>query len=421
MQTRKPSLPLTVLLAVSAIMLLVTVTHAQTESVLYSFSPDSGGDEPRSPLIFDSHGNLYGTTPDSGDQAGGTAFELQPKEGKWTFSAIYTFGSPGDANESVAGLVMDSAGNLYGTTYFGGAYGYGTVFELKPSNAGWTEEILHSFNNNGKDGTYPSGSLILDTSGNLYGTTSAGGSNFCAARNTNCGTVFELVHTSGSIWSERILHNFGETGDSDGYTPVANLVFDGSGDLYGTTVFGGSGSEGTVFELVPRSSGAWAEKILYNFGSLPDGENPGGGLVFDTAGNLYGYTSLGGSQASASGTVFELSPGAGGTWTEAILYSFGASGDATYPAGAPVFDGQGNLWGTSEEGGLDDAGTLFELSASGGVWSESLLYSFVEIRGYYPYGAAPEAGVILDAAGNVYGTSAGGGIAFFGTVFKFVP
>jgi uncharacterized repeat protein (TIGR03803 family) len=420
MRIRKSSL--VVLASLCAAMLLATTfAHGQTESVLYSFFSDSGPIAPESPVIFDSHGNIYGTTPSSAPTPGGTVYELHLEDGTWHLTVLHYFDTTGDGSQPADGLVMDSNGNLYGTTPYGGAYNYGTVFQLKPSKTGWTEKILHSFNSNGTDGIYPMGSLVLDSSGNIYGTTKSGGSNYCVYGNANCGTVFELVKGSGNGWGEKILHNFAQDGDIDGYYPLGNLVFDKNGDLYGTTSFGGSNFEGTVFELVPHSSGAWAEKILYTFGGLPDGFNPSGGLVFDAAGNLYGFTPSGGSQAFGFGTAFELTPAAGGTWTKQTIYNFGASGDAAFPQGTPVLDSAGNLYGASMNGGSENAGTVFELSPSAAGWTESMLYSLTPSGSNYLDGENPYAGVVLDSSGNLYGTTRLGGSLESGVVFKLTP
>jgi len=325
-------------------------------------------------------------------------------------AVLHSFNNNGvDGSVPSSTLVSDASGNFYGTTQFGGAYNYGTVFELKrrPGGAGWAEEILHSFNNNGVDGYTPYGGLVLDSAGNLYGATTAGGAN-------GDGAVYEMTLQSGASWREKIIYDFGYDGSTYG-GPEAALIFDSAGNLYGTTNGGGAHEGGTVFELKQRSGGGWAEEVLYSFGSnATDGTNPIGGLIFDAAGNLYGTTFLGGK--FSAGTVFELSPGRGGSWSESLLYSFGNGGDdGQHPLAGVVRDLAGNIYGTTNNGGAYTWGTVFELSPTGGGWTESLLYTFS--GGGNPV-LCP---LILDATGNVYGTAADGGDATFGAVFELTP
>jgi uncharacterized repeat protein (TIGR03803 family) len=381
------------------------------ETVLYNFS--SNGGDPYAGLTFDASGNLYGTTEF------GTVFKLTPRAGGgWTEAVLYTFNGAGDA-DLYAGLILDASGNLYGTEYFGGTYGWGFVFELTPAKGGgtWTEKTLHSFSANGTDGTSPSAGLIFDTVGNLYGTTQSGGAN-------GGGTVFELSPSDHGSWGEKILYNFIYNG-TGAYEPVAGLIFDASGNLYGTTLQGGTygaGNDhtgGTVFELTPSADGSWTETVLYNFdesGSGPYG--PGAVLVLDPAGNLYSTTPDGGTYNS-SGTVFELSPQAGGSWTETTLHSFGNGSDGLNPFDGLVLDASGNLYGTTWQGGAYGKGTAFELMPeAGGAWEEKVLYSF---GGSGTDGKNPSGGLIFDASGNLYGTTQGGGAYGGGTVFEINP
>ena len=319
-----------------------------------------------------------------------------------------------DGYRPYAGLIMDAAGNLYGTTTFGGVHGFGTVFELSPEEGGsWTQKVLHNFNNNGRDGAGPNAGLIFDAAGNLYGTTNFGGIHECAE--VGCGTVFELTPQDGGGWTERVLHSFGH--GNDGHEPNAALILDAAGNLYGTTVEGGIHSDGTVFELTPNGSGGWTEKVLHSFGHGTDGVEPVAGLVMDAAGDLYGTTNLGGIHNF--GTAFQLAPQEGGSWTETVLHSFGSNTDGTYPWASLTFDAAGNLYGTTVAGGIHTFGTVFELSPQqGGGWTEKVLRSFNASGGdgYEPY-----AGLILDAAGNLYGTTYYGGIHDFGTAFELSP
>lgn len=259
-------------------------TAGWTEKLLYAFGSYSGdGTSPYAGLTLDSSGNLYGTTNQGGADSSGTVFELIPKAGGgWTEKVLHSFGRGKDGASPYASLIIDAAGNLYGTAFHGGADGFGTVFELTPKAAGkWAEKVLHSFN--GKDGKYPSASLIFDASGNLYGPTQD--------------TIFELMPKTGGGWTEKVLHNSGSTGD---------LIFDGAGKLYGTTYLGGPHDEGTVFELTREADGKWKYLVVYSFLGGVDGANPFAGLVLDASGNMYGTTYYGG--ADNQGTVFEFTP-----------------------------------------------------------------------------------------------------------------
>jgi uncharacterized repeat protein (TIGR03803 family) len=333
-------------------------------------------------------------------------------KGGWTEKVLYNFPA-GSGTVTPSSLIFDAVGNLYGETEFGGSAGLGTVFELSPSGANWTEKTIYTFTGR-SDGANPQGGLIFDATGNLYGSTQKGGS---ACPGTGCGTVFELS-PSGGGWTKSLLYNF-NGGAADGEYPVAALVFDSKGNLYGTTLGGGvnGGNNcgigcGGVFELSPASAG-WKESMLYFFTEKHgDGAIPYGALVVDAAGNLYGTTSTGGQQSEACGigcgTVFEISP-VGGGWNETVLYQFP---QFFGPLAGLVFDPQGNLYGTN-------AGSVFELSpTTGGGWNESTVYTFGVGNGDANY---PEASLIVDHAGNLYGTTAGGGSAGGGTVFEIMP
>jgi uncharacterized repeat protein (TIGR03803 family) len=432
---KKPSTGLRAL-AIFAVTLLATSGWAADNwkaTVLHSFDSWDGS-APQSGLIFDAAGNLYGTTVTGGTYpcgalGCGTVFELTPVPGGgWTETVLHSFsGSAPDGLNPYASLVFDAVGNLYGTTAGGGTYGYGTVFELSPApGGGWRERVLHSFAN-GTDGAYPVyGALIFDAAGNLYGTTSSGGTYSCQG-NGGCGTVFELSPTASGGWTETVLYDFGR--GTDGYSPEAGLVQDAAGNLYGTTTYGGANGCavaqyegcGTVFELTPAAGGRWTETVVHDFGGGTDAATPVAGLTFDTAGNLYGTTESGGSYGF--GTVFELSP-AGTGWSEKVIYSFNEGPDGYEPtAGTLVFDTAGSLYGTAYYGGSDgDGGTAFQLTqAAGGAWTETALYSFALYDGDW-------AGLIFDADGNLYGTTWYGGTGQCdapypgcGTVFELSP
>jgi uncharacterized repeat protein (TIGR03803 family) len=395
---------------------LVTDAFAATEKALYSFNANGkGGIAPYSAVIADTAGNLYGTTLFGGAFSDGEVFELVKPSGKgaWTETILHSFANNGtDGYRPYASLVMDGDGNLYGTTNEGGSYGWGAVFELAPQEGGgWTETILHSFNRNGTDGTYPYAGLILDGAGDLYGTTSSGGAN-------GVGTVFELVLTSG-IYTEDILYNF-KANDEDGNEPFSWLIFDAAGNLYGTATNGGALGGGTVFELT-FTSGRWKENTLYDF-NTSDGNSytPYAGLIFDGDGNLYGTTLNGGA---GYGAVFELTPTAGGSlWTETILHTFDDNGkDGTTSYGGVVLDSAGNLYGDTMSGGGNGKGVVFKLVRPTGEksWTEKILHSFnANEKG--TDGEVPRAG-LFPYAGSFYGTTSEGGRLGGGTVFEVVP
>jgi uncharacterized repeat protein (TIGR03803 family) len=361
-------------------------------------------------LLFDASGNLYGTTGFGGNgqcNTGvgcGTVFMLMPAtHGSWTEKVLYSFQGGSDGEQPVAGLRFDSAGNLYGTASFGGLFSYGIVFELTPAASGEWTESILHAFGSVNDGRSPTTPLVFDSVGNLYGTTEYGGS-------SSNGIVFELTPGSQQSWSETILHNF--AGNTDGSVPIGPLSFDGAGNLYGTTVSGGApGGAGTVFELEPNGNGTWSERVLHSFGATStDGLNPNG-VVFDSAGNLDGSTGGGGS--AGYGTVFQLAAGSG--WPETILYSFTGPSDGGYST-AVILDSAGNIYGTSKYGGLAGVGAVFKLSLSSGSWKNKVIYWFPGGAGY-----DPRANLIADSAGNFYGTTGNGGLYQSGAIFKLSP
>ena len=418
--------PLAVPAMLTIAMLLTTIlttsgrASAQTESVLHTFNAPGDGSQPFGNLLIDSAGNLYGTTLFGGAYGNGTVYELTPTgSGGFVYHLLYTFNpNTGDGVNPYGALVFDKAGNLYGTTYGGGAGRYGTVYKLSPQSGGtWTESIVHSFRSQQSDGRYPFAGLMIDTKGNLYGTTSQGGTGTTCG-SSGCGTVFVLMPKAGS-WIEKIIHNF-EGGTTDGASPAASVVLH-AGKLYGTTQVGGAGgsfNSGTVFELVSNGNSGWTETILHSFtNSGTDGNNPNAGVVFDAAGNLYGTTNNGG--ANNFGTVFELSP-SGGDWTESVIHNFYAipGVDGVYPESAGLtLDASGNLYGTTAAGGANANGIVYKLTpATGGEWTESVVFTFDGTDGNQPV-----SGVTLDRHGNLYGSTEFGGANSGGTAFKIVP
>jgi uncharacterized repeat protein (TIGR03803 family) len=430
MHGKRFSLGLGTILAVFTVALFVTTSLAATEKVLHRFGSGKDGASPYASLIWDAAGNLYGTTYVGGDgpcysqgRGCGTVFELSPKEGGgWTEKVLHNFGHGIDGANPYSNLIWDSAGNLYGTTYWGGTHGYGTAFELTPRGDGeWTEQVLHNFGINGTDGTHPYSGLIWDAAGNLYGTAYYGGANRSCDNSgyVGCGTVFELTPKEDGGWTAKTLHNFGD--GKDGYWPAGGLVFDAAGNLYGTATSGGVNSScdyggcGTVFEMTPKEGGGWTEKTLHNFRSGMDGSSSNAGLIFDAAGNLYGTTYVGGD--GGEGTVFEMTPQEGGGWTEKVLHNFGRD-PGIVPSAGLILDAAGNLYGTTDYGSEYGAGIVFELTPEeGGGWTGKTLHNF----GSGMDGVAPMSGLIFDAAGNLYGTTAYGGPNWGGTVFEITP
>lgn len=410
MQNKNSSIGRTLFLAaVPVTVILTSMLAVAGEKVLHSFNGENG-QFPTASLIFDTAGNLYATTASGGAFNNGMVFELSPGlGGGWTEKALHSFNNNGKDGFIPNSVTFDAAGNLWGTTYTGGTYGRGTVFELSPNaGGGWVERVRHNFGN-GTDGSTPEDGLVSDTYGNLYGTTVAGGAN-------GLGAVFELSPRAGGNWVERILYSF-TSSSSDGNSPNAGLAIDASGHLYGITFSGGGFSDGgTAFELTPTARGEWTETVLHHFGDGTDGFNPVGTLVLDAAGNLYGSTNWGG--AFKNGMVFELSPTAGGIWAETVLHDFtGIDGSAPENA-ALLFDPAGNLYGTTAGGGdstncNQGCGTVFKLTRAGdGSFTESVLHSFNNSDG-----STPSAGLILDTHGNLYGTTFTGGLYGDGTVF----
>ena len=416
MRHQKFSIGLAVALAFVGATLFVTAARltAQTEKVLLDLTYDGGvGGDPQAGLIVDAKGNLYGTTAFGGARAGGSVFELTPaKGGTWSVKPLHLFLTGiHDGQRPQGGVTFDAAGNLYGTTYWGGTSNIGTVFELLPQpNGTWKEKQLYSFRNSTSDGNGPQAGVIFDAAGNLYGTTWIGGA-------FNLGTVFELMPQAGGGWKEKLLHSFGN-GGPDGYTPLAGLTIDSAGNLYGTTANGGTYGAGTVFELTRTPQGPWTEKVLYGFNRSGDGNFPYGALIFDVAGNLYGTTTQGG--AYGWGTAFELSPSVSGQWTETILYNFNNDNvTGTTPYSKLIFDPKGNLYGTAEGGGAFNYGVAFELMpATGGDWTETVLYNFGGLAGD---GAVPLGSLVFGVGGRLYGTTDEGGTTGYGTVFELTP
>jgi len=419
MRSDKRSLGITVILAILAATVSITAVPASAqEAVIHSFN-NNGKDaaDPVASLVADSNGNLYGTTNEGGAYGYGTVFELSPKTGGgWTSKILHNFNNNNiDGYNPEASLIFDASGNLYGTTVNGGDYLYGTAFELSPSAGNWTEQILHGFGpDTTSDGWFPQASLVFDSAGNLYGTAPAGGIH-------GGGTVFELTPGTGGAWTETTLHSFKYNQNSDGSVPLSGVLLGSSGNLYGTTYTGGTYGGGTVFEVSPEAGGAWPEALLYDFKNdniSKDANVPYAGLISDAAGNLYGTGSSGGQ--FNYGAVFELSPNGGGGWTETVLHSFANNGkDGNTPQAGLIFDAAGNLYGTTFSGGAYNFGTAFELSPkAGGGWTERVLHSF---NNNGKDGYNPSAGLIFGPNGKLFGSTGVGGAFGGGAVFEITP
>ncbi len=384
-----------------AVMLAAPAVAVSKYRVLHEFK-GKDGEYPYGDLIFDTTGNLYGTTYFGGANNGGTVFKLIPHvDGSWTESVLYSFCSLKNCTDGylpTAGLISDSSGNLYGTTDE-----LGGVFKLAPNQDGtWTESVLARMfrPSQGTD-------LVFDSAGNLYGETEVEGA-------SGDGTVFRLTPNSDGTWTEEVLYTF--TGGSDGGNPSGRLGLDAAGNLYGTASSGGAGY-GVVFELTPNSDGTWTENVLHSF-TLKDGSDPLSGVTLDTAGNLYGTTSLGGilncqSRDGGCGVVFKLDT----SRKYSVLHKF-ANHPGANPYVSPILDAAGNLYGATHAGGPADAGVIFKLApASNGTWAFTVLHVFLGKPA-----EQPDARLVLDKAGNLYGTTSNSSAnGSGGVVFEITP
>jgi uncharacterized repeat protein (TIGR03803 family) len=388
------------------------VVQAETFNVLYNFTGGADGSNPYTGLTIDRTGTLYGTTL-AGGTGHGTVYKLAKSGSSWVFTTLYTFAGGNDGASPRTRVIFGPDGNLYGETTAGGGTGCGgrgcgTIFELRRQCqicSGWTEIVLYRFGGP-PDGAEPIGDLIFDASGNIYGTTVQGGKpHSCGG--AGCGTVFKLAR-SGGTWTATVLYQF--LGLTDAAFPNGGVIFDASGNLYGTTCCGTLSNSGTVFELTPEG-GSWSEKILYTFQGTTDGKEPVAGLIFDSLGNLYGTTIFGGS--GLGGTVFKLTP-SGGSWTFGLMYSLsGVLGSY----GTLTKDAAGNLYGTTFQDGLHRYGSTFKLTSSGGSWTYDSLHDFTDGSD----GGFASTNLIFDSSGNLYGTAALGGTHGFGVIVQITP
>lgn len=419
---------LRLLLSASLLALGIVVAQpasAQSYAVLHSFTGGADGGNPYAGLTMDGAGDLYGTTR-FGGTGYGAAFKLAHSGAGWITTPLRSF-LPRDGDYPRAKLVFGPDGALYGTASTGGqggsceGDGCGTVFKLTPpattcrsSYCPWTETVLYRFVG-GTDGALPTSEVVFDRAGNLYGTTANGGHMGTGTCEAGCGVVYELSPSHGG-WTESTLYSF--TGLDDGSGPYSGLVLDAAGNLYGTTTYGGTRGTGTVFELTFSGSG-WTKTTLYNFQWNPDGINPVGSLIFDQAGNLYGATSSGGGNplglclSNGCGTVFLLSPTNGG-WAYTTLYAFTGSAGDEFPNAGLVMDAAGRLYGTTSGAQpWSPYGNVFRLSPSNGGWTYTSLYDFSGGTD----GAFSYSNLVFDAQGTLYGTTSGGGSDNSGVVF----
>lgn len=393
----------------AAVSLLVSVANAaSTTKVIYSFAGGNDGEYTDTELVMDQAGNIYGTSVQGGLFGGGTIFQVTTAG---VHTVLYNFTGGADGGEPYKGVTLDAQGNLYGTAVTGGGGscegGCGTVFKLAKSGGTWDFSVIHTFTG-GKDGSGPGAPVAIDKFGNIYGMTPTGG-------NFGVGTIYLLkLGTNG--WTFKVIHTF--TGGADGLGGSAGrVIFNRSGHVFGVATVGGRNGFGVAFELTPTSVGEWKFTSLYDFKDSPDGALPYGGLVADAAGHLYGTTYYAGRHDV--GTVYELAHGAGG-WTEHVLYSFKGGSDGGSPISTLVADAAGNLYGTTSEGGATgcECGTVFKLSkGSSGAWTETVVYRF---QGSPDAGFAYN-GLVSDSKGSFYGATVHGGPSNDGTIYKLTP
>jgi hypothetical protein len=386
--------------------------------VLHNFTGGGDGGGPTSgPLLLDQEGRIYGETAAGGGTGCrgygcGLIFELtMQSNGKWQEKVLYEFPGGKDGAIPIGSLVLDAVGNLYGTTRADGGASPSTVFKLSPHAGGWSHQVIYE---PGSDA-----GLILDKTRNLYGFIGPGGH--------KAGAVSELVRGSKG-WNPKTLYSFcSQHQCADGEGPGDPLAWAAAGNLYGTTLYGGNSPPkcpgslgcGVAFQMMRNSDGTWKYKVLHRFAAFPtDGQYPDGGLAVDTRGNAYGVTGFGG--VHGNGTVFKLTLSSGGHWKQTVLYDFPNCGNGCSPYSTLVFDKAGNLYGTGS-GGLADCqgytcGLIFKLSPqAGGKWKYSVVHKFTGTDGGFPNG------VIIDAKGNLYGTTQAFGKYGYGVAFEITP
>lgn len=413
------------LLVVSGIATLTPPICAQTYHIIHTFTQRSGS--PGDGLVADAAGNLYGSTSEGGTTGNGTVFRMVFRNSVWTYSTLYSFQGGSDGSEPLATPVFGPDGALYGTTYAGGnpncPSGCGTVYRLVPSptvcsstSCSWSAQVIYSFGTNTPDGINPKSRVSFDSHGNLYGSTYQGGN--LPPPDQNFGAIFQLTHANGG-WSENILLTF--IGMGNGSNPTWGVIVDSAGNVYGTSpdadICGDHYACGTVFELQQPN---WRYSFIYIFDHSDDGTVPYGAPIRDSEGNMYGSTANGSLDGSSGATIWKLSP-SNGSWVRTTLYSWplGAWGGL----GSLTMDAHGNLYGIQAPVYGSGAGSVFKLSNNNGVWTYSTLHEFNGIDGSYPNG-----NLVVDANGNVFGTTQAGGhpptdwcYSGCGVVFEITP
>jgi uncharacterized repeat protein (TIGR03803 family) len=381
--------------------------------VIHDFRGGKDGAYPLAGLTIDRSGNLYGTALAGGrgtclpsNTGCGTVFELTNSLSGWILEPLYAFRGGNDGAGPYGRVVIGPNGSLYGTTIDGGRNtclsGCGVVFELKPAACAsvpcpWTETILYRFRGN-NDGFYPSGDLVFDQAGDLYGTTTQGGSQ-------GPGTVYELT-PSDRNWAESILYNFPSQGPGN---PCSGVIFDHAGNLYGTA----TAPNGAIFQLTHSISG-WMENTVYTFQGNRQGSVTEGGLILGESGNLIGATAFGGPENG--GTVYSLRPSKDG-WDLRTLYGFAGQGESG-PMAQLTMDAARNLYGTTKGNPAAGTwGTVFKLTHNSSGWTETVLHRFTGGRD----GGSPNSNLVFDNHGNLYGTTSAGGVSNYGVVFEITP
>ena len=396
---------------ITLVILLVPALHAQTFSIIHSFTNNGGdGGNPEAGVTIRG-GSLFGTTY-SGGLGYGTAYQITHAGNDWVHVPIAYL--PGSSSAPIARVLFGPDGHLYGTSRSGGQLGSGSAFDLIPplslcrdARCSWKVNLLYGFEGPPFDGySVGHGDLIWDQQGNIYGTTNGGGP-------SDAGTVYELT-PSNPYWIETPIYIF--SGGADGGRPQAGVIFDSNGNLFGATTLGGSNNAGTIFKLTYMPGVGWTETVLYNFTGGNDGKAPFGGLIWDAAGNLYGTTSDAGT--GGCGTAFELSP-SGQTWNLTTLYSFsGQPGNDDGPRASLAMDSTGNLYGTTYRCGANSRGSIFKLSNTQNGWVYTSLHDFTAGDD----GADPNSNVSIDTDGTLYGTaSSDGGARNYGVVWMIKP
>ena len=401
--------------------------RAQTESTLFDFT-ETDTFWPQGGLVQDAKGNLYGAARGGGAYGVGTIFELSPPSqagGAWTKTTIYNFLSWGTTGYiPSSGLIRDSGGALYGTTYVGGDSRCmcGVLYKLIPpaqQGGAWTQQVLHAFTSAGTDGRLPNASIVINSHGTIYGVTQQGGT-------WDSGVLYQVKPGTGGTFTETVLYSFGSNQDAS--TPNGPLVLDSTGNLYGVTSLGGAFNQGAVYKFIPptKAGGKGTESILFSFGggTLSSGITPVGDIVFDIAGNLYGVTNAGGNGVS-DGVVYQLQP-ATGAWIENVLFDFNGATGRNPAAGLTFNPANGSLYGTTSAGNSMKAGSgiVFQLTPpalKGGAWTETTLYDFT----FFVNGALPAGRILIDSSGNLDGTTLNGGLygcdGYCGVVYQVVP